>query len=171
MLMLVVAASLRTSHGMQSARIIAVTAAIAFVPITIAIAVATKSGRWQNADASRPAERPLLFTVSLCVVAVLIAVVLIWHPATFLARGAIAAGALIVVAWVLLRWIKLSLHVAFTAYAAVAMLAVAPLMAALLAAAIPVVVWARLRMTRHVVAEVVAGALLGFAVGGVFLIA
>ena len=124
-----------------------------------------RSGRWSTVDASHPSERPALYLVLLGVLA------LVWwwmrDRAASLGHGIIAVAAMLVAAAALNRWIKLSLHMASLSFAAVALWPLAPMPAAIGLALLPLLGWARLRMRRHGVAEVIGGAVLGtgFAIG------
>ena len=146
-------------------RVVLLAIAIGFVPMIAVIVLQRRSGRWRNVDASVPAERHVLFGASLAFVLLLAAVLWRWSPQPQAARGALAVGAVFAIAWALLRWIKLSLHVAFAAFTAAALVSIDWRIAIAMFVAVPMLAWARVRMNRHTIREVIAGAAIGFAAG------
>jgi hypothetical protein len=110
-----------------------------------------KSGRWGTVDASDRRERPVLYALAL-------AVSLgywLWlggrHSAT--SNGVLGSVAMLCVAGIANRWIKLSLHMAWMPAGIVAL------------GLMPLLAWARLRMARHTLPEVIGGTALGLSVG------
>jgi membrane-associated phospholipid phosphatase len=79
--------------------------------------------------------------------------------------------AMLCIAALVNRWIKLSLHVASLAFAGVAAWALSPVFAAVALLLVPALAWARLRMGRHALREVLGGAALGVATGVALLLA
>ncbi len=127
-----------------------------------------RAGHWQTVDASRRQERPLLYLLALAVAGGY------WWwmggRASATSTGSLAAVAMLCAAGIANRWIKLSLHMASLAFAGVALL---PLwreagLAAL--ALLPLLGWARLRMARHTLPEVVGGVALGLLFGALPLV-
>jgi preprotein translocase subunit SecY len=98
----------------------------------------TRSGRWQNADASRRSERPFLYVVALATLA-LFGAIAWWTTDTRLERGFGGAIGLVLASAIVTRWLKTSF--------------------------MPIVAWSRLRLSRHQPAELVVGAILGAASG------
>ena len=90
--------------------------------------------------------------------------------ASAISTGMLAVVALLCVAGIANRWIKLSLHMASLAFAGVALLPLLPPAGIAAIALLPLLGWARLRMARHMLPEVVGGALLGLAFGAVPLL-
>ena len=88
---------------------------------------------------------------------------------SLLASGVLAAVAMLCVAGIANRWIKLSLHMASLAFASVAAWALWPAAAIAALVALPLLGWARLRMARHTLVEVLGGATLGLLAGMVLL--
>ena len=126
-----------------------------------------RAGRWSHVDASVRNERSSL-NVFLTVLLFLGAALSWFGTHSRPLTGALAlSGALIVVAMLLARWVKLSLHTAFAAFATALIwpLTLAVLAGVLVTAAMA---WSRLTLGRHVVADVVAGALLGTAAGSAY---
>jgi membrane-associated phospholipid phosphatase len=131
-------------------------------------AVQVRRGRWRHIDASVRKERAQL-NLFLAGLLVLVATVL-W--ATDRPWGVVAGvgstALVVVVAHATRRWLKISLHVALATFAAAFLWPRLGGVFILLACA-AAVAWSRLVLERHTRAEVVAGALLGLAVGGLFL--
>lgn len=126
-----------------------------------------RAGHWQTVDASRRQERPLLYLLAL-----LVAGGFWWWMggrASATSSGILAAVAMLCVAGLANRWIKLSLHMTSFAFAAVALLSLAPWAAVVALMLLPALGWARLRMARHTLPEVLGGGLLGLASGGCLL--
>src|SRR5512132_4157063 len=126
-----------------------------------------RAGRWSHIDASVRNERNSLnvFLGVLC----LLGAVLLWFLTRrpYMSLGLVLSGALIVVALLIARWVKVSLHVAFAAFATALLwpIKLAVVAGALLTAA---VVWSRVVLGRHVVADVACGLVLGTAAGGAY---
>lgn len=118
-----------------------------------------RSGRWGTVDASHRSERPLLYAVLLLVLAIC------WwwmrERAAALAPGIVAVAAMLVAAALCNRWIKLSLHMASLTFAAVSLSVLSPPWALAGAVLLPLLGWARVRMARHTLAEVIGGTALG----------
>ena len=122
-----------------------------------------KSGRWGTVDASDRRERPVLYALAL-------AVSLgywLWlggrHSAT--SNGVLGSVAMLCVAGIANRWIKLSLHMASLAFAGVLLLALWMPAGIVALGLMPLLAWARLRMARHTLPEVIGGTALGLSVG------
>jgi hypothetical protein len=125
------------------------------------------AGHWQTVDASRRQERPLLYLLAL-----LVAGGFWWWMggrASATSSGILAAVAMLCIAGLANRWIKLSLHMASLAFAAAALLSLVPWAAVVALGLLPVLAWARLRMARHTLPEVLGGGLLGLASGACLL--
>lgn len=122
-----------------------------------------RAGHWQTVDASRRRERPLLYLLALVVAGGY------WwwmggrDSAT--SSGVLAVVAMLCAAGIANRWIKLSLHMASLAFAGVALLPLWRGIGFVALALLPLLGWARLRMARHALPEVVGGALLGLICG------
>jgi membrane-associated phospholipid phosphatase len=131
--------------------------------------VQVRRGGWQHVDASVPGERQQLnrFLVPL-----------LWGLAALLALsgqpaatvlGMALGGAIVVCAQALRRWMKLSLHGAFAVFAASLLWPLWPAVLGLLGLAAGVL-WSRLVLGRHTVAEVMAGALVGGLAGWIWVV-
>ena len=142
--------------------------AVAVAIVWIFVLQRRRAGHWQTVDASRRQERPLLYVLAL-------AVALgywgwIGGRASATSTGVLAAVAMLCVAGSANRWIKLSLHVASLAFADVALLPLLHVAGVVALALVPLLAWARLRMARHTLPEVVGGSLLGLAFGAMPLL-
>jgi membrane-associated phospholipid phosphatase len=126
-----------------------------------------RTGRWSHVDASLANERKSLnlFLGILCMAGAAVT----WF-ATRRNPMPIAlalSGALIVIALLSSRWVKVSLHAMFAAFAT-ALLWPNVLALSCGAAITAAVVWSRLALGRHVMADVVMGMMLGVAAGAAF---
>lgn len=121
------------------------------------------AGHWRTVDASRRQERPLLYALALLVAVAYWA----WMGgrASATSTGVLAAVAMLCVAGIANRWIKLSLHMASLAFAGVASWPLLQVAGIAALALLPLLGWARLRMARHTLPEVVGGTLLGLVFG------
>ena len=161
-----IAASSRGASARQLGFIGAAT--LTFGAVVLAFSwMQVRAGRWSHVDASVVGERRSLnlFLGSLCVcgaVATWFATRRLPMPLALALSGVVIAIALLSSAWV-----KVSLHSAFAAFATTLLW---PFVPALIAGAAitAAVVWSRLALRRHVVADVVAGLALGVAAGAAF---
>ncbi|RZI82085.1 MAG: hypothetical protein EOP38_17095 [Rubrivivax sp.] len=122
-----------------------------------------RSGRWGTVDASERSERPLLY-------ALLLAVALgywLWLGGrqSAASNGVLVSVAMLGAAGLANRWIKLSLHMASLGFAGVALQAWWPVAGLVALALLPLLGWARLRMARHTLPEVLGGCALGLLAG------
>lgn len=128
-----------------------------------------RGGHWQTVDASRRQERPLLYALALLVAGAY----WLWMGgrASATSNGVLAAVAMLCIAGIANRRIKLSLHMASLSFAGVAAWPLWPAASIVALAALPLLGWARLRMARHTVPEVLGGTALGLITGAVLLAA
>jgi membrane-associated phospholipid phosphatase len=126
-----------------------------------------RTGRWSHVDASVAEERKSLnlFLGALCVAGAVVMWLATRRVPMPLALG--LSGALIAIALLLSRWVKVSLHSAFAAFATTLLWPIVPALIAG-AAITAAVVWSRLALRRHVVADVVVGLVLGVVAGAAF---
>jgi hypothetical protein len=134
------------------------------IPIAWLMRRQTRSGRWQNADASRRSERPLLYVVALATLA-LFGAIAWWSADTRLERGFGGAIGLVLASAILTRWLKTSLHMAFASFTATLLLLVGSSFGWVVLLFMPILAWSRLRLSRHRPAELVVGTILGAAAG------
>jgi len=136
---------------------------VAILIVSLFIWQRRRGGHWETVDASRRQERPLLYALALLVAGGY----WLWMGgrASATSTGVLAAVAMLCVAGIANRWIKLSLHMASLAFAAVAAWPLSVVVGGVALAALPLLAWARLRMARHTLPEVIGGTLLGLAAG------
>ena len=142
---------------------------VAIAIVSVFIWQRRRGGHWQTIDASRRQERPLLYGLALLVAGGY----WLWMGgrASATSNGVLAAVAMLCVAGIANRWIKLSLHMASLSFAAVAAWPLWPAAAIVTLATIPLLGWARLKMARHTVPEVLGGIVLGLLSGTTLLAA
>ena len=132
---------------------------VAIAVVSLFIWQRRRAGHWQTVDASRRHERPLLYVLALLVT------LAYWGwmggRGSATSTGVLAAIAMLCVAGVANRWIKLSLHMTSLAFAGVALLPLVLFAGVVAIALLPVLAWARLRMARHTLPEVIGGGVLG----------
>jgi membrane-associated phospholipid phosphatase len=143
-------------------------ATLAFGAIVLGFSwMQVRAGRWSHVDASVANERRSLnlFLGALCIAGAAAT----WFATNRLQMPLALAlsGALIAISLLLSRWLKVSLHAMFAAFATTLLW---PIVSALVAGAVitAAVVWSRLALGRHVVADVVTGLTLGVAAGAAF---
>ena len=124
-----------------------------------------RRGAWTTVDASRPADRPVLFAVTAGALAAL------WLALGALAPGSATRGnvggllGLVALCAVVTRWVKLSLHLLVATLAVTVLHGRFPLASGALAGALPLLGWSRVALGRHRWREVIAGAALGVVAG------
>jgi membrane-associated phospholipid phosphatase len=126
-----------------------------------------RSGSWQHVDASGTKERASLngFLAALLSGSALVVWILTRRPDMPVALA--SAALLIVVAILAAPWVKISLHAAFAAFATVLLwsMKLAFMIGILVTGAI---MWSRLVLGRHKPVDVIAGLLVGFAIGSAY---
>jgi membrane-associated phospholipid phosphatase len=131
-------------------------------------AVQVRRGRWSHIDASVREERQQL-NLFLALLLVVVAAALWATGRPWRVVAGVASAALVVaVAHATRRWLKISLHVAYATFAAAFLWPRVGGMLVLLACAVAIA-WSRLALSRHTRLEVVGGAVLGVAVGALFV--
>lgn len=166
-LMLVAALSVATAHGASVGQLRFIAGALAILAAVVLgySWYQVRAGRWTHVDASAKGERTSL---NLFLAVILFAgAVVVWYLTRrpYMPVALALSGALIATAMLIARWVKMSLHVAFAAFATVLLwpLKIAVVVGLLVTTAL---VWSRLILGRHVMADAVAGLLLGAAAGG-----
>ncbi|MEO5741309.1 MAG: hypothetical protein ABIS29_12020 [Vicinamibacterales bacterium] len=159
-----VAAAARQTRG-EAARSVGVVMVFTIVPIAVLMWRQVRRGRWENADASNRAERPVLYMVGGVALVSLLAYLLLLRPQSFMVRGVVATSGMMAVCAIATRWIKVSLHMAFAAFAATALTLMRSPVGYALLLALPAIVWSRLMLQRHTPFEVTLGTIIGAAAG------
>ncbi len=132
------------------------------LPMALLLFGGVRSGRWSDADVSArkrfyPAAIPLLG----------IGIVALWslRASNFVLRGALVTFALFILAAIANFWIKLSLHALFAFYCSVILFRINPLFGGVACALAIALLWSRLYLQRHDLAEMLTGTLLGLGGG------
>lgn len=146
-------------------RAVALTALFTMVPMAILMWRQVRRGRWQNADASNRAERPILYIVGGVALAALLAYLMLFRSQSFMVRGVVVTLGMIVVCALATRWIKVSLHMAFATLAATTLALMRTPSGYVLLLLLPLLMWSRLTLNRHSPPEVAVGALIGACAG------
>ncbi len=135
----------------------------AILPVALLMIGQVRGGKWDNADASNRAERPILYAAGLIALAALLTYELMFRPGSFLIRGVVVVMIMLAVCAIVTRWIKVSLHMAFAALSATTLLLLGSPAGWLLLVVLPILAWSRLALSRHTVAEVASGSVAGAA--------
>lgn len=145
----------------------AVTVVVLFtvVPLAILMWRQVRRGRWENADASNRAERPILYIVGGVGLIALLAYVLLVRSQSFMLRGVVTTLGMLAVCATATRWIKVSLHMAVAALAATALALMRSPVGYVLLLVLPALMWSRLTLERHTPLEVALGTLFGAGAG------
>jgi hypothetical protein len=159
-IMTAVAAARHGSAG-EVPRTVALVALIAIVPVAALTAWQVRRGRWNDVDASRPQDRPLLYTVGIAAALVFLAYAYLARRDSFMLRGAVVNLGTLVTCAFATRWVKVSLHLAAATLAACALILLGSTLGWILAAGLPVLAWSRWALGRHRPLELA----LGFGVG------
>ena len=145
-----------------SSAVVAVTIAIPLLILTIRN---VRRGVWSNHDVSVRTQRRGLYWSAIA----LTALAAVWlgyrGAAPGLVRGVAAAAVMFAIAMLVNRWLKISLHMLVAAFSAVAIADSHPGWIPFLALSVVALAWSRLYLRRHSWVEVLAGVILGTAVG------
>ena len=158
------AAAARQTRG-DALRSIGTVALFTIVPLAVLMWRQVRRGRWENADASNRAERPILYVVVAIGLAALLAYLLLAQSQSFMVRGVVATLVMLAVCAVATRWIKVSLHMAVATLATTGLVLMRSPVGYALLAALPALMWSRVTLERHSATEVVLGTLIGAGAG------
>jgi hypothetical protein len=159
-----VAAAGRQTRG-EAVRSVGLVMLSTIAPLAVLMWRQVRRGKWENADASNRAERPVLYIVGGIGLVTLLAYLLLVRPQSFMLRGVVATCCMMAVCAAATRWVKVSLHMAFAAFAAIALALARSPVGYLLLLALPAILWSRLTLQRHTPLEVALGTLLGGGAG------
>ena len=157
------AASRQGAEG--ALRAVAVVVLFTVVPLAILMWRQVRGGRWQNADASNRAERPILFIVGGIGLIALLAYLLLVRSQSYMVRGVLTTLGMLAVCATATRWVKVSLHMAVATLAATALAIGRSPVGYLLLLVLPALMWSRLTLGRHTLLEVALGTLFGAGAG------
>lgn len=144
---------------------VALVALFTIAPIAVLMWRQVRRGRWQNADASNRAERPMLYAVGGLALVALLAYLLLRGPQSFMVRGVAVTFGMLAVCALATRWIKVSLHMAFATLAAASLALMRSPVGYVVLLLLPVLMWSRLTLERHSRAEVALGTIIGAGAG------
>jgi membrane-associated phospholipid phosphatase len=149
----------------QAAQILVVFLIVAVLPGTILMVYKVRRGAWENVDASKVSERPILFVVAILSTLVLLGWFTAIRPQPMFVRAILGFLAMTVVCAAATRWVKVSLHVACAAFAATTLILLGSVAGWVLALLVPALAWSRCALGRHTPLEPAFGALSGIAAG------
>jgi membrane-associated phospholipid phosphatase len=137
--------------------------AFTILPLLVLMVRQVRRGAWQTVDASRKAERRILYAVGGIVALALLAFLLLFHSESFLIRGTAGILAMLAVCALVTRWIKVSLHMTFAALATTTLILMGSRAGWFLLPLVPALAWSRLTLGKHTLAEVLLGLVIGAA--------
>jgi len=164
---LVILTATAEAGGREAALKAVVVVAAAFIPLGLFMRHRHISGRWLTIDASSPADRPALYTVSQVAAAALFFYFLYVSKLNQIARGVGVVAVMLCIAAFMNRWIKLSLHLTFAVFAGIVLLKLWPESGLVVLLFGPCIFWSRLALGRHTVMEALCGVALGAAMSAV----
>jgi len=138
---------------------------ITVLPIALLMIRKVRKGTWENVDASNRRERPVLFAVGLAALAVFAGISWMSGSNPLVMRTCLGVLAMLVVCAIATRWIKVSLHTAFCTLTATTLLLLHSPLGWIPLVLLPILLWSRLALKRHVVSEVLAGLVVGLTAG------
>ena len=139
----------------------AIIAASTTIPLLAVILRNVRSGKWSDADVSRPDQRSGLYRAGFPLLALCAVILYLLGANPQLLRGVAAGTAMFAAGLLANRWLKISMHLMFAGYCGVAVTrlypeALLPSLAVVLALA-----WSRWYLKRHTVTEIIVGLALG----------
>ena len=162
--LLVATASWKMHGGEHALRTTGIVVAGMLVPLGLFIWNRYSLGHWETVDASAPADRPALYTAAFLLLIPIGIYFILREQETEMVRGLAAVAILIGILAGLNRWIKLSVHVTIATFAAAIITRLAPPFGFALLAVLPFLGWSRLILSRHSLAEVGGGFVLGLVI-------
>jgi hypothetical protein len=158
-------AAAATQTGGEAARSVGLVMLFTIVPLGVLMWRQVRRGKWENADASNRAERPILYIFLGIALVTLLAYLLLLRPQSFMVRGVVATCGMMAVCAAVTRWVKVSLHMAFAALAAIALALMRSPVGYALLLALPAILWSRLTLQRHTPLEAILGTIIGAGAG------
>ncbi len=135
--------------------------AIACIPLALLTWHSVASGKWRTVDASDKDDRPLLYKAALGVAVAAVGCFYFIEPSPGIVRGSLVVAGVLLVAATLNCWIKISLHVTFACFCGFVLARVRLSYGIPVILLVPLLVWSRLVLSRHVLSETVGGIALG----------
>jgi hypothetical protein len=164
-LLMVVTAGMHVATPGETAWAVLVVIGVGIVPVAGLMAHEVRTGRWQNLDASNPAERRMVYALSILLLILLLLWLLRGNADSYLLRGVPWGLALVTSLALVNRWIKASVHMAFASMAATIAVFLGSVTAFFLVPGLPLLAWSRLYLSRHRPGELAVGATLGILAG------
>jgi hypothetical protein len=161
--------SLRTASTMGALAFAGALAALGIVPLILVIHRRVRTGRWSDHDVSKRTHRREFYPIAILVTVATAVGMWLLGAAGIVVRGVLVVLVLLVVGAALGRWSKISLHTNIGAFCTVTPVTVNLWVAGAALILATAVGWARIRLKRHTVWQVLSGAALG-AVGGLVVL-
>jgi hypothetical protein len=135
------------------------------LPTAVLLVSGVRSGRWRDADVSIREERKRFYpwAIGFSLLGTLISWLI--RAPFFIVRGGLVTLVLFMIAAVVNFWLKISLHVLFAAYCTTILFRINAICGAIATILAGLIFWARLFLSRHTLAEALAGAALGVSGG------
>lgn len=164
-LLMVVIAGMHVATPGETLWAVVAVVGVGILPVAGLMVYEVRTGRWQNLDASNPAERGAVYALSILLM-ILIILWLRWgDDESFLLRGVPWGLALVISLAIVNRWIKASVHMAFASMAATIAVFLGSVTVFFLVPGLPLLAWSRLYLSRHRPGELAVGAMLGTLAG------
>jgi hypothetical protein len=136
------------------------------LPTAILLLSGVRSGRWRDADVSIREERKRFYPWAIGFSSLGTLISWLIHAPFFIVRGGLVTLVLFLIAALVNFWLKISLHIMFAAYCTTILFRISGICGAVAMIIAGLIFWARLFLSRHTVAEALAGAALGL-IGGI----
>jgi hypothetical protein len=157
--------SLRTASPAGALAFGGALAALGIAPLLLVIRHKVRTGRWSDHDVSDRSHRREFYPVAMLVTASTAVGMWLLGAAAIVVRGVLVVLVLLIVGAALGRWSKISLHTSIGAFCTVTLVTVSMWVAGAALLFATAVGWARSRLRRHTVWQVLSGAALGAAAG------
>jgi hypothetical protein len=161
--------SLRTASAMGALAFAGALAALGIVPLILVIHRRVRTGRWSDHDVSERTHRREFYPIAILVTVATAVGMWLLGAAEIVVRGVLVVLVLLLAGAALGRWSKISLHTSIGAFCTVTLVTVNIWVAGAALILATAVGWARIRLKRHTVWQVLSGAALG-AVGGLVVL-
>ena len=162
---LVATASARVAPAGDATRVTALVLGFVIAPIAILIIRQRRRGHWNDVDASRKADRPILFAVAAAGLLALLIYLRTSGTHAYLLHGTVVVLVMLAVCAALTRWIKVSLHLACAALTAATLLFLGSPVGWIVVALLAPLAWSRIALGRHSLLETIAGTIIGLMAG------
>lgn len=161
--------SLRTASPIGALAFGGALAALGIAPLVLVIRRKVRTGRWSDHDVSERSHRREFYPIAMLTTAATALGMWLLGAAGIVVRGVLVVLVLLIVGAALGRWSRISLHTSMGAFCTVALVTVNMWVAGAALILATAVGWARIRLERHTLWQVLSGAALGAAGGLVVL--